>query len=197
MKKIALALLLSITLLPLHAHDILANGDFADGAAHWRGDGKSPSDAGQPDATGLIIQLDPTKWTKISQVFNTRESALSFTITYKTSSDCAFSNDASKGTDLMVSVEDLISLTGTRYRNPLRLKAGSWLLMVNDPSEASMTYYEIQAKIGSPDAQTVTGNIPKLVAHEEKQIFLAFPPGTGTITVTKIALAPTGGAPTP
>jgi hypothetical protein len=199
-KNIVPVLFLAAALLPLHA-DILANGDFADGAAHWHGDGNGSADGGAGDAAallnptttqGLVIHLLPTKWTKIYQTFNTHENALNYVVTYKTSADCVFSNDAMVSN---VTPSVLRDLTGTLFRSPIHLEQGSWLLMVYDPAQLSMTYSELKPAIGKPDAQTTTGTFPKLVAHEEKAIYLAFPPGEGTITLLKVQLVSTNASP--
>jgi hypothetical protein len=193
MKTLFLAALALACTLTLKANDILANGNFVDGTAHWHGDAHASTDW---DNQGIVIQLSPSKWTKISQTFNTKETVLDFSITYKTSPDCSFS-DAAKGTTL--SVDDLISLTEIRFKDPIHLKLGSWFLMINDPSSnpPQGTYFTIQPKLKLADAQTVTGSVPKLAAHEEKTVFLAFPPGQGTITLLHVALTPTGAASTP
>jgi len=174
--------------------DILANGNFADGTTHWRGDAHGPSDA---FTQGILIQLDQEKWTKISQVFNTRENALDFSITYKTSSDCSLATGPSVGSVRKLSVPELARMVDMRFKNGIRLKPSSWLLMIVDPAENLMNYYEIQPILGSPDPQTVTGTIPKLAAHEEKTIYLAFPPGQGTITLLTVQLMPTAGPSAP
>jgi hypothetical protein len=173
---------------PLFARaDILANGNFSDGTAHWRGDGHDLSD-GSP---GIIIQLDPSKWTQISQTFNTRENALDFSVSFQTSSDFSLSTDPNSTIGNILSIADLADMTGTRFKNSIHVDSGLWLLMVVDPAEAMMTYYKIKTKPGSTDVQTTKNAVPRLVAHENKTIFLAFPPGQGTITLLNIALTPT------
>jgi hypothetical protein len=45
----------------------------------------------------------------------------------------------------------------------------------------------------SPDnPKTVTGILKGLVAHEEKTLYLIFPPGTGSVTLASVSLSPLG-----
>jgi hypothetical protein len=179
---------------PLFARaDILANENFANGTAHWSGDGHDLSN-GSP---GIIIQLDPSKWTQVSQTFNTRENALDFSVSFQTSSDFSLSTDPNSTIGQILSVPDLQEMTGTLFKNSIHVKSGSWLLMVVDPAEAMMTFYGIKTTPGSTDVQTAKNAVPRLAAHEEKTIFLAFPPGQGTITLLNIVLTPSAGSTSP
>ena len=64
MKRFTCILLVLACLLPLRA-DILVNGNFADGRAHWKGDLKDPDSANSNDLSnpsssnsgGVVIQL--------------------------------------------------------------------------------------------------------------------------------------------
>jgi len=186
MKTLRFALLVLACTLPLRA-DILANGSFADGTAHWRGDAHNLSDG----SAGIIIQLNPSKWTQVYQTFNTKEDALDFSVSFQTSSDFSLL------TDPVMTVPNLEEITGTPFHRGINLNSNSWLLMIVDPAEALMTYFKIKIKPGSTDVQTATNAIPRLAAHEEKTIFLAFPPGEGTITLLNIILTPTTNSTSP
>jgi hypothetical protein len=197
MKKLVLILLIGCPFSSSRANDILANGDFSQGVAHWKGDAKSLSTdpdlmdpAARNDTTpslaGILIPMQ-SRWAKISQVFNTKETALDFTITYKTSSDVAFS-DASA----FPVTKTLQSLIGIPFQNSSETIAPkSWLVILMDPASRTATYIPFQPTLGSRDPQTATGSIPKLVAHEEKTFYIAFPPGQGTVTLLKVMLTPT------
>jgi len=182
MKGPLLFFLLGLSAFALHA-DILANGDFADGAAHWRGDG---SDSGNQS---LVIQLDHSKWTYVSQLFNTKDNALDFSITYKTSSDCVLPT-----TPQTCWKASLFKMTGIVFNNSIKVPPSSWLVMVYDSANLRMGYCHIPVTLGSTDPQQVTGTVPKLVAHAEKTVFIAFPPGEGSITLLKVALTPSQGS---
>jgi hypothetical protein len=84
-----------------------------------------------------------------------------------------------------------------RFKKGIPLKPDSWLLMIVDFPENLMTYFEIHPTLGSSNLQTVTGTIPKLAAHEEKSIFIAFPPGQGTVTLQAVQLMPSSNSSAP
>jgi len=78
--------------------NVLANGNFANGKASWKGDIKDGTSSDMTDiassmsdqgkVTGMMVALNG-HWTKFSQVFSTRETALNFSMTYQTSADFA------------------------------------------------------------------------------------------------------------
>jgi len=188
MKPLLFAGLLLACALSLRANDILANGNFVDGTAHWHGDAHASTDWNNQ---GITIDLKSSRWTNISQVFNSKETSLNFSITYKMSPDCALGR-TKLGAD--ISVDDLADITETRFKNPIHINSDAWLLMINDPTNNEGTYYTIATKPGTSTEQTITGTIPNIAAHEEKTIFLIFPPGQGSITLLKIALTSTAPA---
>jgi len=188
MKTLLFASLLLACALPLRA-DILANGSFADGTAHWSGDAHASTDWNNQ---GITINLDSSKWTKVSQIFNTRENAFDFSITYKTSPDCSFGTSGAK-----LSIGDLADMTGLRFKKAINLKAGTWLLLITDPAALYAQWDMIKPTVGLPNGQTVKGTFPKLAAHEEKTMYIAFPPGQGSITLLNVALTPTDAAAAP
>ena len=73
--------------------NILTNGDFANGISHWEGDchsaGSATDDSGA--ASGIVIKLQPSDWTRITQVFEGKPGNYLLTITYTVSSGTAFS----------------------------------------------------------------------------------------------------------
>ena len=187
-----LILLLGLCLASAKANDILANGDFTDGKAHWKGDvfdSSADTSSSPTDAQGLTVQLNGSKWTKVFQIFNTRESALDFSLTYKTSSDCSFKPVT------QLTIADLFDVIGLRFVESLNTRPGNILIMMVDPAQNMMRYTEAKAVLGSPDPQAIKGTIPELVAHEEKTLYITLPPGTGTVTLLNVALNPSNATP--
>ena len=88
-------------------------------------------------------------------------------------------------------------MTGLRFKMAINLKPGTWMLLITDPAAMYAQWDMIKPAVGLPNGQLVKGTFPKLAAHEEKTIYIAFPPGQGTITLLKIALTPTGAAAAP
>jgi hypothetical protein len=187
MGKLMIILMIAASSLTLRA-DILANGDFSDGTAHWKGDATpgDPASAGLMMSPGVVIELNDSKWTKISQEFDTQENELSFSITYQTSSDCAFSTAKSKMS------RDISQIIGLQLKkgNPMVLPQDSWMVILVDYAKNLVTYFAVKPVLGAPGLQTVTGTIPRLEAHEDKTLYLAFPPGQGSVTLTNISLSP-------
>jgi hypothetical protein len=180
LKKLLLAFILTATSLTLRA-DILVNGDFSNGRASWAGD------AAPESSSSLIINLDEKHWTKVSQTFNTHENELNFSVTFQLSPGGEFSKGKSKING------EVSHIIGRKLKkgHPLTLPKNSWVLILADYAKELVTTVAIPSKSGVTDAQTVTGTIPRLEAHEEKTLFLAFPPGHGTVTLSNISLTPT------
>jgi hypothetical protein len=190
---------------------ILANGDFAEGKAHWKGDGK---DAGGTDMTdisasmnsqgsvkGMVVELKPG-WTSVSQVFNTHETTLNFSMTYTTSPDFMIQPSGGAFGGMKAVLERLVGFPldmggtpgGPPQHGSFQAQSGSALIVIADPSQNLVisSYAKLTSGNG---AQTTGTTIDHLMAHEEKTLYVAFPPGKGTITFTTISLAkPDSGA---
>jgi len=85
-----------LTLLPVRG-DILANGDFHNGKAQWKGNIRAASDSAmndissidhESDAKGVIVDLK-NYWSVASQSFNSHDKSLDYTVTYQLSADYA------------------------------------------------------------------------------------------------------------
>jgi len=192
MKHLALALLFFTTLLPIRADEELKNTDFADGRSHWEGDGESlaaavdaaaaPSLGATPSSAqaGLLLKLSRRDWTRVTQNFRPLHSEGILTVTYKFSDDLVFSKDIADYTG----VPALMGFTSYR---PFNIKPGNWIALFIESATSEMEYYNITPKPG-PDAQTYKGNIHDLVPRVDKTLCLAFPPGTGSITIIHVGL---------
>ena len=191
MKPIAFVFLLIALALPLHA-DILVNGDFADGHAHWKGDAKDP-DGSTVDLTnpaplgGVTITLKKDSWTKIYQTFATRVPKLHYSITFKLSED--YNPDhhqpQNAGSTMTPGLDDIEGVPV--YYGETN---GAWMLILAQTgmSSSSITLSP-NAKKTAP--QTLSGDLRGVTDEaDEMTLVFAFPPGVGTITITKIALTP-------
>ncbi len=109
--------------------DILANGDFANGSAHWDGDRKTDT-----DAASLTIKLKPNTWTKIFQVFHSADAAMKVHVTYTLSEDCTFLPE--KGmSEFFLSDGVLKDITGLRVPTAgvTPIKMGGFVSVIVDP----------------------------------------------------------------
>lgn len=201
MKK-AITLALCIVALVSGARaDILANGDFSNGTGHWHGDGRAASDSpdlAMQNETGLVIELKPTKWTQVSQTFNSRDDGLSYSVVFKTSPDYKFADNAFPDRSIGSLKSVLENILSIRLDGNIKYKRGGWLLVLFDPEQQLVSTSEIRpnpAIVGEP--QSVKGSFTKVAAHAEKALYLIFPPGEGKITLINVALSLPDAAATP
>ncbi len=190
MRYLVVLVALIACFLPLHAGNLIQNGDFADGIDHWYGGGRSPADyasdnpLNQSDpftSKGLIMPLKSETWAKVAQDFKGKGSNGVLTITYMISKDFAFSDKA----DDYVNMPHQISYDGWKAFNT---PPGKWVVFLSDFGSSKGTYYELQPKLGSSAPQSVRLLIKSMTPMETKTIALAFPPGTGTLVVLGVDL---------
>jgi hypothetical protein len=188
-------LALLTTASPLLRGDVLVNGDFSEGRAHWGGDaenlaapdGTTAADSGSAPA-GVTVTLKKDGWTMIYQSFTIRDPELYYTITFKLSADYKLANpgshdeaagDFSNGPGLM------------RFYD---VSLGHWSLITTgtDPTdENSIRVKSLDPDVTSAQSQTLTGKLINLNNDADASLILAFPPGEGSVTLTTVSLSPT------
>jgi hypothetical protein len=178
--------------LPLRA-DILANGNFTDGRAHWKGDAKeiNTDDISSGNQPGVTVTLNKDKWTKIYQTFTTHENKVQYSITFTLSDDYQVDQERRDMDSGSVSgpspgLDDIEGM----YPLYLFSHRGGWTLIVQDFGAGGSSYIHPRPDPKKTDSQTLTGHIRGLSSNDEKILVLAFPPGEGTITLTNVSLAP-------
>jgi hypothetical protein len=190
MKAIALlGLLVFAGTISLRA-DILVNGNFADGHAHWKGDAKDP-DTTTPDLSnpnsqgGVTITLKKEKWTKIYQSFTTREKKLHYSITFTLSSDYQIDHNQPENTGF-ARPAGLDDIEGVPYC--YASNSGSWACIVAEGLGTSS--FPIRPDTTKTASQTLSGFIHGAEGSDSEEMVLifAFPPGEGSITITDISL---------
>jgi hypothetical protein len=192
MKTAAFVFLVIALAIPLRA-DILVNGDFADGHAHWKGDAKDPDgstvDLNNPAPLGgVTITLKKDRWTKIYQTFATRVPKLKYTITFKLSDD--YSPDRhqpqNSGSYMTPGLDDIDGVPDYYggYTN------GQWMLILAQTGMSSSSS-SLSPDVRKSGQQTLSGDLRGVTDEaDEMTLVFAFPPGTGTITISKITLTP-------
>jgi hypothetical protein len=207
MKKLFLVLFTVFCLVTVRA-DILSNGDFSDGKSHWKGDLRAASEQKSNDAAslehanntpGVIVDLKPA-WTQISQVFNSHETAFTYKITYQLSDDFA------------PAPEDPAAIISKKHHNPNKPNlflsklvdasvaasnvdppmGNELLLLIVDMSNLTFQEVKLQLNPTTNGQQTFTGTLNELGAHDEKNLFLVFPAGQGSVTLLNVSLTPVG-----
>ena len=193
MNKLTFAFVALLALLPLRADNWLQNGDFANGADHWRGDGRSPADItaaatdpfAKPDpllSKGLIIPLKAHSWTKISQNFRTKSADLELTINYVFSPGLTLSDREDDYVNVPKQIDNLIFLS---FNLPVR----QCMVLFSDLSNGVKgIHYDFTPKFGTTEVQTLHAEVNGLTQLEDEVITISFPPGTGNVILQSVAL---------
>lgn len=186
-----LALSLLAAAAPLaRADDIIANGDFSDGKTHWHGDGDSPDTGGK-----LVITLKPDKWTVTSQMFTAESRELQLKVTYALSDDCSLK--VKRSADALVAPltsDALMQATGieNHISDIMLYPSYQWLVLLVGNGWSRGTHPVFMNTKDNP--ATYTTMLSESRGFNDEELCLAFPPGTGTVTITKVAMVAPPGA---
>jgi hypothetical protein len=171
------------------ANDILVNGDFADGKTHWHGDGDAPDTGGK-----LVITLKPDKWTVISQIFNSGSRELQLKVTYSLSDDCSLKVKRSPDTLVApLTADALRDATGveSRIQDVILHPSTQWMVLLVGNGWSRGIHPVSNYSTDNP--ATYTTMLSDGRGFNDEALCLAFPPGTGTVTITKVEMvAPPG-----
>jgi hypothetical protein len=190
-RKLVLALITTIaaTAMPsAQAHDIIANGDFHDGKTHWQGDGDAPDVGGK-----LIVTLKPDKWTVVVQKFSDNNKHLQLKVTYSLSDGCSLAVKRSSSDSMVAPLTSHAFEQATGLENHISdvmlSSYAEWMiLVVNDGYTWDRTPVSFSETKENP--RTFTGTISGWNGFDNNTLCLAFPPGTGTVTITDVELIP-------
>jgi hypothetical protein len=195
MRSLLFALVTLVCAIPLHADNALQNGDFTDGSNHWEGDGKTPDEYAQdnPSAAsdpltskGIIIELKPNSWSRISQDFNGAQGThYALHITYKVSPGTTLSNRA----DDYTNIASLIRFEGYENYGFLSIEPGHIWIMVKDFEESGGGYQERFApNLGTTEIQKIDDPGLPMAPSGRKITTVAFPPGNGTFVILSVSI---------
>jgi hypothetical protein len=220
MKRPALFLLVPLlAAVPVLAQDnsqgapdeVLKNATFSDGTTYWHGDCKPAGSDSQTDfvtsashEAGLMVELHSTTWTKVTQEIRGKAAPADsvLTITYQVSSDFKLSDRSED----YIKCGPNVGFGGAKIPS----KLGNILAFIDVPplqrssvagdggGNALITIYDdnvtfanfAPATAQSPQTFTVQMRPPPPTQDSHQTFCLAFPPGSGSITFTKISLAP-------
>ncbi len=198
MKTAVLSILVSLGVsLTVVRGDVLVNGDFSEGRAHWIGDAEETvapdtSDSAEngsdsTPATGVTVTLSKDKWTMIYQGFTVRDPALYYTVTFKLSPDYKLA-DANKDDQLAADFSDVPGIMKL-----YTLPTARWSLIYTgtDPTnENSIKTKSLEPDATTTQSQTLTGKLINLNDGADANFVIAFPPGEGSVTLTTVQLSP-------
>ncbi len=191
--------------------ELMRNADFSDGTTHWRGDCRPVGSDVTTDFTsnseanskGIIVDLHSSSWTKITQEITNPERAwdgTTLTIVYQTSSDFKLSTRDSDyrhvGPALEFGGAGLPGFPGNLLAF-LDVPPYTWASVASAGGLENVTanpdYVSIANFVPSTDGQqTFTAVLKGLFPNRDARLTfcLAFPPGSGRVTILKISLRP-------
>jgi hypothetical protein len=194
MRVSALALVLLASASFLRADEVLQNADFADGANHWHGDGKTPADLAQDNSgaatdpitsKGLIIQLKPDRWTKVVQDFRgNKDTHYCLTVTYQYAPGLTFSTKPENYTN----IPKQVSFEGSEHWAPFDIPAGQFFVTVDDIADMKGYWEKVVSKLGATETQKYVDPGQPMNPDSDKMVAIAFPPGTGTVVLLGISV---------
>jgi hypothetical protein len=197
MKKLVIVLVL-LSLINVRADtNLLQNGDFSDGIAHWEGDCHSPdsdsvdlSAASAPPTTGIVVKLRHSDWTKVTQDFDGNIGEYLLTLNYSFSPGLKFSTNPDDYQN--VPAKEGFSLFRSFDSDP-----GSWVIILSDLGAARFSYWKIAPNM-TAGAQRALATVHLDSDDTHKKGFcLLFPPGDGIITLQSISLISKNAAASP
>lgn len=186
MRPLALLFFMA-SLIPVQAdNNLLQNGDFSNGITHWNGNVQTPVAAEIPEVTsGAIIKLRHHDWTLVHQSFRIKAGNYILKVVFMPSSDFHFSNQYPDYMNLKAKLD---------YPDPNvspDAEIGQWAIVITDFSAATSIYWTTDL-VKPPSQQSQTFSIKGIDFTHEQALTIAFPPGSGYITLQQISLVPAG-----
>ncbi len=163
--------------------DLLQNGDFSNGLAHWYGNLQAVAnvpEAGSTAQNAGVIKLRHGDWTKVTQDFEVKAGTYQLHVTFAPSPETHFSTQV---TDYM-SIPDKV---GIPDEHPTDANPGQWVIAVSDATAASSLWWRVDvSKNAGPQSYSFT--VKGINFSNRQSLMLAFPPGSGYIILTNVSL---------
>ncbi len=201
--------------------EVLKNSTFSDGTTYWHGDCKPASSDMTTDFTssssasgGMLVELHSSSWTKVTQELRSKSAPFNalLTITYQVSSDFKLSDRAGDygncgpnvgfgGANIPSQAGNVIAFVDVPPISRSSVSSsgdGNTLVTIYDDHVSYAPFAPSTA--ASPQTATIRMHPPGPTPDSHQTFCLAFPPGSGSITITKISMTtdPNGfGAHTP
>jgi len=182
--KALVFVLFGVGLAAVHAdNNLLQNGDFSSGLAHWYGNIQALADvpeAGVSNNNGGVVKLKSSDWTKVTQDFEVKPGVYKLHVTFMVSPDTQFSTQI---TDYM----NVPAKIGFSNEHPSDARVRQWVIAVADSDALSSIFWRVNTA-KNPGPQSYTFTIRGINFSNRQTLILAFPPGTGFITLTQVSL---------
>ena len=154
---------------------LIENGNFVASAGGWQGDGIP-----DPSGKGLVVKLSPSSWTRVYQSFaGSQGTQHSIEVTYKLSPGFTISMDPADYTNINARLQ----ISGFENFRSEVIPPGNLFGILGDPTGTSICCEFFAPRLGSTDVQDYQHTYPPIPAFGNKVFALAFPPGTGTVTL--------------
>ena len=202
---------LLLAVVPLPGQEIMENADFSDGTTHWHGDCKPAGSDSTTDfitssttAKGLLVELHSSTWTKVTQEMHNLKNVsatVDLTIEYQISSDFKSSDRKSDYENIAASVgfggaqidgqpgQILAFIDAPPFSRASVASSDSYNTVTVYPDDVSLASFAPSAEAG-PHTFTRTIRMPMPKGENHPTFCLAFSPGSGSVTITKISLIP-------
>lgn len=188
--KMLITLLLLAGVAALRADDgLISNGDFAEGLSHWYGNVKSVADvpeAGFQGDKGAVIKLHSDEWTKVTHDFQVKAGSYKLDIAFTIAADTHFTT---KLTDL-INIPDKIDYPDKYTRDA---RPGQWFIGVVD-STAGTSLCWVVDPTQPAGSQSFNFTVKDINFDNPQKLLIAFPPGTGYVTLEHVTLTPMAAA---
>jgi hypothetical protein len=180
------------------AQNLLSNGDFTNEGAGWSGDITTPGDGfSRPPTAPVLVKLSADHATRVYERFRSSESDLNnltFSLTCTPSSDCQFTGVGQVGKTAS-DMKPVVTFTPGPLggRNPgsdeYHATFDNVTMMLLDPQSNMMEHTVLALNPAIAQPQTVTCRAFIMAAqHNESILYIAFPPGQGSVTLNKVSL---------
>jgi hypothetical protein len=157
---------------------LVKEGDFASGGLNWEGDGGAG-----PGGKGVEVKLNPSAWTRVYQTFaGDQRTSYSIEVTYRLSPGLTVSQNPSDYTG----INKRLQIPGFENYGSMNGSPGNFYGTIGDPTSASMSMEVFSPQFGSTDVQDYQHTYPPIPANGNDTFALAFPPGTGTVTLLTV-----------
>jgi hypothetical protein len=154
---------------------LIKDGTFVAEGRYWEGDGTT-----DPSGKGLNVRLNPSSWTRVYQTFSEDQGTrYSIEVTYRLSPGLTLSPNPADYTN----ISEHLQIPGFERFDSMRISPGNFYGTVGDPSSNLIAMEVFLPRLGSTDVQDYQHDYPAIPAFGNKTFALAFPPGTGTITL--------------
>ena len=153
----------------------IRDGNFVYGNNYWQGDGQT-----DPSGKGLVVTLNPSAWTRVYQTFPSDQGVLySIEVTYRFSPGLTVSQNPADYAD----ISHRLQLPGFENYESMTIPPNNFYGTIGDPASNRITSEIYAPEFNTTKVQDYQHTYATIPPNGNKTFALAFPPGTGTVTL--------------